>query len=50
MENVAHAGAIAKMQQKQSAHPVPSWPHAVLTPLLCKSHTEFGEAYQKMIA
>jgi hypothetical protein len=50
MENVVRVAAIARTQQRQSVQHVQLLQHAVPTHLLSKSHTEFGEAYQKMIA
>jgi hypothetical protein len=50
MGNVAHAVAIVKMQQKQSVPHAQYYLPAVRTHLLCKSHTEFGAVYLKMIA
>jgi hypothetical protein len=50
MENVVRAGAIVKTLQKQSVLHVQLLLHAEHMHLLCKSHMEFGVAFQKMIA
>jgi hypothetical protein len=50
MESADLVDAIVKTQQKQFAHHAQSLQRAARTLWQCKSHTEFGGAYQKMIA
>jgi hypothetical protein len=50
MESADRAVAIVKIQQKPFVHHVQSLQHAVRTHLQYKSHMEFGEVFQKMIA
>jgi hypothetical protein len=50
MESADRAVAIVKIQQKLFVHHAQSLLHVEHMHLQYKSHMEFGEAYQKMIA